>query len=200
MKEKLNLYTETKSDINVSTSIAKSIIQKIGESFLPFFCLNTQRKKRTTKIFEVLTELGDSLDYKVYSHGLSKEFLDKHKNKFKNREWLYDLQWYVERNDKGYMPLYFPLIVECEWEKRKSGDKNDDKYSGIKYDFQKLLISNAYLRLMLFPINGQSEAVELRDYFQEAIRSYKCVQKKTKFLFIGFCFQKKDFYYFELIK
>ncbi|MDR2010630.1 MAG: hypothetical protein LBQ22_09130 [Bacteroidales bacterium] len=119
MKNEWNLYTKTKSDIKVSTDVAKRIISKIGELFLPFFCSTDKARKRTTKLFEVLTELGDNLGYKVYSNGLSKEFLDMHNNRFKNREWLYDLHWYTEKEDKGYMPLTFPLIVECEWKKRK---------------------------------------------------------------------------------
>jgi hypothetical protein len=196
------LYTETKSNIEGLTS-AEKIISTIGEDFLPFFCStkSTETRKKTTKLFEVLTELGDSLNYKVYSHGLSKEFLEKHNHKFKNREWLYDLHWYTEKKDKGCMPLTLPLIVECEWRKRKSDDKDEkEKHGEIKYDFQKLLISNSDLRLMLFTVKNEDEANKLYKYFREAIDTYTPLQAESKFLFVGFCFEKKGFYYTKLVK
>ncbi|MDR2010631.1 MAG: hypothetical protein LBQ22_09135 [Bacteroidales bacterium] len=53
---------------------------------------------------------------------------------------------------------------------------------------------------MLFPVNDENEANELYDYFQEAINGYKYLQNKSEFLFVGFCFKKRDFYYIEIIK
>ena len=116
--------------------------------------------------------------------------MNKHKDKtgypkFVNREWLYDLLWYKEDNDGGYSPLDFPLIVESEWEKRRREDKKGDRHSGIKYDFQKLLLSNTGLRLMVFEISKEEDLNLLSIYFNNAIAKYTPL-KKGKFLFIAF--------------
>ncbi|MBC8625589.1 hypothetical protein [Alloprevotella sp. Lung230] len=120
-------------NINVGNELARQIIEKLAkEVSKSFYSPDTpiiKRGERTTKLFEALTLMGGGeKEYKVYSHSLSKEFMDKYKNekgdsKFVNREWLYDLLWYREDNDGGYFPLDFPLIVESEWENRRREDK-----------------------------------------------------------------------------
>lgn len=132
------MYTNVcdKDDIN---ELAKQIISKLANDVSTSFYSEDapikKRRERTTKLFEVLTLMGDEKGYKVYSHSLSKEFI-KRNSKFVNREWLYDLLWYTEEdNNEGYCPTDFPLIVESEWEKRRKEDKNKDSLSGIKYDF-----------------------------------------------------------------
>ena len=55
-------------------------------------------------------------------------------------EWLYDVTWLKYNNDRL---IDVPLVAECEW-----GDFNK-----IKYDFQKLLLARACVRLMIY--NGQ---------------------------------------------
>lgn len=126
--------------------------------------------------------------------------MDKYKNekgdsKFVNREWLYDLLWYQEDNNEGYCPINFSLIVESEWEKRRREGKRGDLYSGIKYDFQKLLLSNSGLRLMIFKISKEEELNQLSEYFNNAIIRYTPLQK-GEFLFIAFHDKKKSFHYY----
>ena len=190
-------------NINVDNKLARQIIEKFAKEVLTSFYSSDspiiKRGERTTKIFEVLTLMGDDKKYKVYSHSLSKEFIDKYKNekgnsKFVNREWLYDLLWYKEDNDEGYCPTEFSLIVESEWEKRRREDKRGDPHSGIKYDFQKLLLSNIGLRLMIFKISKETELNQLSEYFNNAITKYTPL-KKGEFLFIAFHNKKKSFYY-----
>ena len=76
-----------------------------------------------------LANLGKRKDYKIAVGGFGNEFAG---------EWLYDLVWYKE-DEEGCL-IKIPLIMESEW------DKN---YSGIKFDFEKLLIGNAEKRLMI---------------------------------------------------
>ena len=127
------LYKDV-DNINVGNELARQIIEKLAtEVSKSFYSLETpiiKKGERTIKLFEVLTLFGDEKGYKVYSHSLSEEFMDKHKNekgdsKFVNREWLYDLLWYREDNNEGYCPIDFPLIVESEWEKRRKEDKKE---------------------------------------------------------------------------
>ena len=191
-------------NINVSNELARQIIEKLAKEvsksfYSPDTPIIKKRGERTTKLFEALTLMGDEKEYKVYSHSLSKEFMDKYKNekgdsKFVNREWLYDLLWYREDNDGGYFPLDFPLIVESEWENRRREDKKGDRYSGIKYDFQKLLLSNTGLRLMIFNISKEEELNHLSEYFNNAITKYTPL-KNGEFLFVAFHDKEKSFHY-----
>lgn len=189
-------------NINVGNELARQIIEKLAkEVSKSFYSPDTpiMRGERTTKLFEALTLMGDEKEYKVYSHSLSKEFMDKYKNekgdsKFVNREWLYDLLWYREDNDGGYFPLDFPLIVESEWENRRREDRKGDRYSGIKYDFQKLLLSNTGLRLMIFKISKEEELNHLSEYFNNAITKYTPL-KNGEFLFVAFHDKEKSFHY-----
>lgn len=200
-----NLYKKG-AKIKVGDKTAKGIIKELAKKVLTkFYSENKPIKKdgeRTTKLFEVLTLMGDEKGYKVCSHSLSKEFMDKYKNeegnsKFVNREWLYDLLWYTE--EEGYYPIDFPLIVESEWRKKRKEDKTGDKHSAIKYDFQKLLLPNTGLRLMIFKVSEEekekaTELDSLSDYFTDAIAKYKPLEK-GRFLFIAFHDKKKSFYY-----
>ena len=190
-------------NINVGNELSRQIIEKLATKVSKnFYSLDTpiiKKGERTIKLFEVLTLFGDEKGYKVYSHSLSEEFMDKHKNekgdsKFVNREWLYDLLWYREDNNKEYCPIDFPLIVESEWEKRRKEDKKGDPHSGIKYDFQKLLLSNTGLRLMIFNISKEKELNQLSEYFNNAITKYTPL-KNGEFLFVAFHDKEKSFHY-----
>lgn len=186
-------------NINVDNILAREIIETLAKDVLNKFYSSEnpikKLKERTTKLFEALTLLGDKKGYKVYSHSLSHNFRKQHKNKeskFINREWLYDLLWYEEKN--GYLPTDFPLIVESEWQKKRKEDRNGDRYSAIKYDFQKLLLANTGLRLMIFKISNEEELKLLSKYFNDAINIYTPL-KKGNFLFIAFHDNEKCFHY-----
>jgi hypothetical protein len=195
-------YTD-RDNINVDNILAKEIITTLATDVSNKFYSSEapikSPKKRTTKLFEVLTLLGDKKGYKVYSHSLSKKFMEQYKNekgdsKFVNREWLYDLLWYKEDNDGGYFPLDFPLIVESEWWNTRREDKKRDRYSAIKYDFQKLLLANTGLRLMIFKISKEEELKLLSKYFNNAITKYTPL-KNGEFLFVAFHDDEKSFHY-----
>ena len=190
-------------DFDVEDLIAREILKKFSKEVLESFYFSDprliKRGERTRKLFEVLTLLGDKMGYKVYSHSLSPEFMEEHKEeggrpRFVNREWLYDLIWYTEDNVIGYCPKDFTLLVESEWENKRRGDKTGDSQSGIKYDFQKLLLSNTGLRLMIFRITEESDLDDLTLYFHKAIDGYRPLEK-GRFLFVAFCNKKKAFYY-----
>ena len=187
--ENWNLYKDG-DNINVKNELARQIIEKLAKEVLKSIYSSdspiVKRGERTAKIFEALTLMGDDKKCKVYSHSLSKEFV--------NREWLYDLLWYKEDDNEGYCPIDFPLVVESEWEKKRREDKRGDPHSGIKYDFQKLLLSNSGLRLMIFKISKEEELNQLSEYFNNAITKYRPL-KKGEFLFIAFQDKKESFHY-----
>ncbi|HWZ21618.1 MAG TPA: hypothetical protein VNW06_03130 [Cytophagaceae bacterium] len=197
-------YTSEKPKVKLNNIISKYIIEEIGCSLTKFFSYDIKKRpQRTRLIKETLTNLGDSTlkdkkSFKVYSHGLSNELRQSHGGKYKNVEWLYDLHWYTEADDP-YLPTTLPLVMECEWHQKRKGDSKVP-YSGIKYDFQKLLVANSELRLMIFLIKKEDDLLELDQYFDRAIENYKHLEKKSRFLFIAFDEKIKGFHYTEKIK
>jgi hypothetical protein len=136
-----------------------------------------------------------------------------------NKEWLYDFHWYLEEGEKKgvenfilkrddishlhYCPISFPLVVECEF--GNSNSKNRI-YRQVRYDFQKLLIANAELRLMVFRKNLLQDKKKkdgrfefLSEYFVNAINFCEFLPDKSKFLFAVFDEKKNNlkFSYYE---
>ena len=182
----------------LSKDIIEEMKSKWGRYFLNEGKIIISKKTRSCKLFELLTELGDHKRYKVCSHGLSEEFRDRHNKdnndiiKFVNREWLFDLCWYREVEHR-YLFKSLDLTVEVEW----TNNRNKDKYGGIKYDFQKLLVVNMGLCLMVVEVteNGRED---LAKYFEEVYDIYE--GNKTEILFIAFSRKEKTFYYSYLPK
>ena len=77
------------------------------------------------------------MKFKCYGNGLDEEALDEVGNNFKNREFLYDFQWYTENGN--YITERLILALECEWDYQRKEDKSP--YSAVKFDFQKLIVS-----------------------------------------------------------
>lgn len=186
--------------IEAEDKIVRAIIRTLGAVIEDFFSYDTRiRPQRTRFIKDTLAVLGrDTFGYKVYANGLSPELTQLEGGTFKNTEWLFDLHWYVE-GKAPYTTTRLPLVVECEWQQKRKGDKIV-AFSGIKYDFQKLLVSNAELRLMIFKVVRPSDFEQLTAYFQDNINHYKHLPTGAKFLFVAFYQKGKTFYYTEIQK
>ena len=133
--------------------IEKRIIKELNNFFI-----EVEEKKYlgnkvwTNRLKEIIGDLGTELKYKVCIGGFRDKF---------EREWLYDVVWYEEDIEKRLIRI--PLIVESEWEKN---------YSGIKYDFEKLLVGNAERRLMI--CQSKTNGIEnLFIKFKEAIIAFE---------------------------
>lgn len=192
------------NEINLNSSVSAQIINALGEN-LPTSFLKKSPAKRTKHIMDTLSFLGRRLKFKSMSHGISKRLVKKG---FKRSEWLYDLHWYEERKRKKYRQTSLPLAVECEWnwireaerkkELAKKNPKKPDCYGAIKWDFQKLLVANADLRVMIFQFrvkDGGKLNRKLDEYFTETISGYRNLPPGSKFLFVAF--DNSGFFYSE---
>ena len=195
-------YTSERPYLKTEGATQQYILDRLGACIDQFFSFEKPiRPQRTRLIKETLTLLGhqklpEKKQYKVYSHGLSQELCQEHGGEFKNVEWLYDLHWYTEVPGEDFMTNELPLVVECEWNPRFRNDPRIP-YGGIKYDFQKLLVTNAELRLMIFIIKKDCDLERLDDYFEKAIDNYQHLRKDAKFLFVAYDEQIKGFHYTE---
>lgn len=193
-------FQANEKKIKVKAKLSRVIILELGQCMEEFFMYDKKiRPQRTRLIKDKLALLGHHrFKYKVYANGLSPHHTQLNGGTFKNAEWLYDLHWYVEGKDK-YTTVRLPLVMECEWQQKRKGDRIVP-FSGIKYDFQKLLVANAEFRLMIFKIEKATDFEALEIYFENNINNYKHLPKDAAFLFIGFHDKKKALYYREIFK
>lgn len=117
----------------------------------------------TKEIKEIIGNLGHKMNFDVASSG---------NNKFEH-EWLYDIIWY-ETNENGFSKL--KLAVESEL-CRDLGQ--------IKYDFDKLLVTNAELRIMICMSFANGEGISLiYEQCLNAVENYKLLPKGSRFLLL----------------
>lgn len=215
-----NWIKYTKKEKIDKTNHSERILDVLGNLMPNLFNKKIDSKERTSLIKKELSKLGHEFCFKVYANGLLSEdktdienapIDNKCKNiggRFKNREWLFDLHWYTEVNsdndhNKAYMPISLPLIMECEWKNTREGDDEKTRYGSVRFDFQKLVISNAALRLLIFRVRKvdiENDLKELGIYFDAVINdTYIHLENNAKFLFVAFE-EKKGFYYMEITK
>ena len=118
-------------------------------------------KKWTYFLKQKIAQLGLRKGYKVAVGGFADDF---------EKEWLYDLVWY--REDLQGCLMNIPLIMESEWRKN---------YSEIKFDFEKLLLGNAEMRLMICQ-SKEKDISNLISKFKNAIDIFN-QNKGNRFFF-----------------
>lgn len=114
----------------------------------------------TRAIKEAVGGVGKSLDYEVYAAQCKYEA---------NGEWLFDLSWI---HQDGEIILDMPLALESEWDPR-----------GILEDFQKLLVSRAIHRVMVFWQPDPDAWRRCFDQLITQIRTYRGTQSGDRYLF-----------------
>ena len=149
-------------DLDKYTTVEIELIKILNSVRDEWYIYKTLKgdKNWTIRIKHLFANYGSLLGYEVCGSGLC----DHH------GEWLYDLVWYKNTNE-GLLESV-PLVVESEW-KRNLKD--------IQYDFEKLLLSNSSLRLMICQTNTNN-IYELKQYFSKAVESYKLLKKGDRFL------------------
>ena len=138
----------------IEDSILKTI-EKIRDDYdlFPKGDGNRNNKWITNTIKERIGKIGYENKYDVAST-------------IDDNEWLFDLVWY-QNNDKGHLEKA-ALTLECEL--------SDRNINGLKYDFEKLLISNSDHRIFICFAKGNynfpQNVNELLEFFDTAVNSY----------------------------
>lgn len=130
---------------------------------------------------EVLTKIGKL----AKDHG---SLAYTSKGEPKRGEWLYDLCWldYEGDGEKAKL-LRMPLALESEW-----GTDQD-----VADDFQKLMVSRAELRVMVF--GGRNTTTEKTvDLLASYVRSFKDGAESDRYLLAGYDGDKIGFRFFVL--
>jgi hypothetical protein len=134
----------TKANINMNTQEIEDQIKSTLEA------IQLGVAKDTENVLFAIGTLGKKLGYEV--HGLRDHF---------QPEWLYDLCWYSNSPDGKLLNV--TLVLESEW---------DIKRADIKYDFEKLLIAKANIKVFVFQAKSQNVANYLKE-LEQGIHAYK---------------------------
>ncbi|MBA4196515.1 MAG: hypothetical protein C0459_03070 [Chitinophaga sp.] len=129
----------------------------------------------TKELKKRIAKLGLDEKYQVATSGFKDTY---------EPEWLFDLTWYSEDDFKRLKKLH--LVVESEW---------DRKYSGIKYDFEKLLIAKADLKLLICQ-SSHDNLNELFLKFEDAINAFSNT-KGDRYLFAVLDSDSERKFYFK---
>lgn len=175
---------------------------------------NNEVGENTKRVKVALVKLGLSLGNKCWTNrlnGFECVLSLVERSNFRNQEWLFDLIWYQEQERNAYCIRKLVMAMECEWNHNRSKNSgcygrlsgfNDVKYKsdgerilyeGEKFDFQKLVVSNAKLSVMIFKIMD----VGIRDfdkYVSNVLDGYKPKLDRS-FLCIAYNRGMQDFYY-----
>jgi hypothetical protein len=135
----------------------------------------------THEIKELIGGLGNKYQFNVCASG-SEKF---------EPEWLYDLVWYEEFGEgENARLVQVPLVMECEWSLL---------FDQIKNDFEKLLLANSILRIMICYVylDNQKKTIE---YFRDAISKYQLSKPGDTFLIAILDYDTNEFIYEVMTK
>tara|TARA_R110002073_G_scaffold17163_1_gene64953 strand:+ start:2045 stop:2593 length:549 start_codon:yes stop_codon:yes gene_type:complete len=133
----------------------------------------------TLRIKILLAEIGFTRDYSVWASGLND--IDESPARKVNQEWLYDLVWI---NYEGRGPTRtlrsIPLAAESEM----------GPWPEVIDDFEKLIIANADIKIMLFHSNDVARAESMCDDLQKRVQEFEGQWIRSEYL-LG-CIAWKD--------
>jgi len=121
------MKTDRPSPTEIATAIKHLPKRLIGR---------TKDSEWSKHLKEYIGSLGEKHGWDICASGC--------KGRFDNG-WLYDLIWYHEDPDTHLAEVY--LVLESEWRTPQSD---------IKYDFEKLLLAKATLKVMVFQGNDRN--------------------------------------------
>ncbi|GGH70324.1 hypothetical protein HNQ91_002991 [Filimonas zeae] len=117
----------------------------------------------TKSILGLIADYGDRQGYDVCVGG----FADRYE-----KGWLFDLVWYKEDERRNLKSIELALEVEQAY-----GIKH------IKYDFEKLLVSNAKINCMIC-LAGNLPIQEVITYFEMAVAAYEGLRLGSRFFIL----------------
>lgn len=144
-----------------------------------------RRKEDTLAVKHALIGVAKKFNISVWTQLNENEIIED-KTHLSNHEWLYDLIWYCYNDSEHYALTELLLAMESEWGGRRYSSNNDnsDPYGEVKYDFQKLLVCNAPIKLMIFKEHGKEETEKLLYFFQKRISESPLCSKEDTFLIV----------------
>ncbi len=178
----------------LKTQTIKVALTKLGHDMGLYVYTNKLTQEQIMEIDEHLKAIGR---------------YDPNKNGFNCSEWLFDIHWYTDADNEFYMPRTLDMVCEIEWHKtrkisffckqdliikyRIKKERKSEEYqlSGIKYDFQKLLVTNSPLSVLVTMVSDKDEMQILESYCKRAYEIY--THKMPGSTLLVCCFNKGNY-------
>ena len=120
-----------------------------------------------------LCRAGQTLGYDVCTSGVTQA---------NSGEWLFDQVW-LDWIPTPMQLKRIGLVVECEW-----GNCEE-----IFYDFEKLLVARADVRLMIFQANNAEQVNKLFGRMKEEARDFLQSQPGDHYMLVGYYNNRSEF-------
>ena len=150
--------------------VEKQILETVR--MLPIRVENSTNTEWTAAAKNLIGNLGISLGWKICASCNNEEF---------ENEWLYDLVWY--KDDREHELLDVGLVLECEW---------DQNYRGIRYDFEKLLLSKSEYKVMIFQGDARSISMAFTK-MKLSIEKFRQKSSGERYLLIALNYNEDEF-------
>ena len=140
-----------------STQLEAAVVNCLERALADALAEKIEGRKNWTGVFKrALAQLGrDYFGCRICTSGIEN---------CEEGEWLYDMVWYKYRWDGPERFLgSVPFVMECEWNLQQEE---------IKDDFEKLLLANADLALMICWVHADYQSA-LKEYFRNSVQNYK---------------------------
>ena len=136
------------------------------------------KKVWTSKVKSFVSKLAPKEGHQVYA--------SSSKN-VRGGEWLFDLIWVKGNYEENRIERVI-LAMESEWDRSKGS---------IDYDFQKLMVVRADLRVMLFNTKKKEKWEEIISSLKEQVKKFSQSQDGDRYLFGGWIDEKEAFEFEE---
>ena len=154
------------------------------------------RARNTSQIKNLIASVGTKYGLSAWATNLSSESNNRVHSPnchIQNKEWMYDLILFSYDANVDYAINHLWVVVESEWG-ASTKSKNTGKiiqYGEVKSDFQKLLIANADIRILIFRKIAYKdyELNKLFEFFKCRINKYSANRDDAVFLFVCYGFK-----------
>ena len=112
--------------------------------------------------------------------------------------WLWDCTWLDYEDDDPHKPLrWAPMVAECEW---KASRSESEYLKAILYDFEKLLVANAPLRVMIFEKTPEFESSRIaKELLCRVLHMEAVATNEVRYLLAAWeQFKRPTFRYFQI--
>ena len=144
----------------------------------------------TEAVLGALSEAGDELEFYACATGQPPGA--------RHGGWLWDCTWLDYEDDDPHKPLrWAPMVAECEF---KASRSESEYLKAILYDFEKLLVANAPLRVMIFEKTSKLESSRIAKELLCRVRHMEAVAAdEVRYLLAAWeQFKRPTFRYFQI--
>ena len=154
-------------------------------------CIPEGRDKPWTRaILKALSQSGQELGFYVCA---------THRPRgARHGEWLWDCTWLDYEENDPHKPLRLaPMVAECEW---KGATRGSEYLKAVLHDFEKLMVANAPLRVMIFEKTTEFESTSIAKELLCRVRHMEAVAAdEVRYLLVAWeSFERPTFRYFQI--